>query len=60
MGRRDLRSLTVTTLGAVLGAFAGGFLVIGVTLVLKAGIDLAASQGTWFAARSNQIGRAHV
>ncbi|HXJ19432.1 MAG TPA: chloride channel protein [Polyangia bacterium] len=53
MARRDLRSLSVTTLGAVLGAalgaLVGGFLVIGVTLVLKAGIDLAASQGTWFA-----------
>jgi len=40
--------LGVATLGAVLGGLAGGFLVVGVTLVLKAGIDLASSQGTWF------------
>jgi H+/Cl- antiporter ClcA len=42
-------SLSVAGLGAVLGGLAGGFLVVGVTLVLKAGIDLASEQGTWFA-----------
>jgi CIC family chloride channel protein len=40
--------LGLAALGAVLGGLAGGFLVVGVTLVLKAGIDLASSQGTWF------------
>jgi H+/Cl- antiporter ClcA len=41
-------NLSVAALGAALGGVAGGFLVVGVTLVLKAGIDLASSQGTWF------------
>jgi H+/Cl- antiporter ClcA len=40
--------LSVAALGAALGGVAGGFLVVGVTLVLKAGIDLSADQGTWF------------
>ncbi|HEY4395480.1 MAG TPA: chloride channel protein [Polyangia bacterium] len=40
--------LGVAALGAALGGIAGGFLVVGVTLVLKAGIDLASNQGTWF------------
>jgi chloride channel protein, CIC family len=35
--------------GAVLGGLAGGFMVVGVTLVLKAGIELASAQGLWFA-----------
>jgi chloride channel protein, CIC family len=52
MALRDLLSFKVTAvgaiLGAVLGAVAGGFLVVGVTLVLKAGIDMSASQGTWY------------
>lgn len=38
----------MAALGAALGGLAGGFLVVGVTLVLKAGIDLASTQGTWF------------
>ncbi len=42
-------SLSVTALGALLGGLAGGGLVVGLTLVLKAGIDLASAQGTWFA-----------
>ena len=46
--RRGAR-LGVAGLGAVLGGLTGGFLVVGITLVLKAGIDLASSQGTWFA-----------
>ena len=41
-------SLGAAGLGAVLGGLAGGFLVVGVTLVLKAGIDIASTQGTWF------------
>jgi chloride channel protein, CIC family len=41
-------NLGVAVLGALLGGVAGGFLVVGMTLVLKAGIDFASSQGTWF------------
>ena len=37
-----------TALGAVLGGLVGGLLVVGVTLVLKAGMDFASGQGTWF------------
>jgi H+/Cl- antiporter ClcA len=44
-----LSGLGIAALGGVLGGLAGGFLVVGVTLVLKAGIDMASSQGTWFA-----------
>ncbi len=47
---RDSWSRTATTgLGAVLGGLAGGFVVVGVTLLLKAGIDFAAGQGTTYA-----------
>ena len=42
------QSVAIAMLGAVLGGLVGGFLVVGVTLVLKAGIDFASSQGTWF------------
>ena len=35
--------------GALLGGLFGGFVVVGVTLVLKAGIDFASRQGTLFA-----------
>jgi chloride channel protein, CIC family len=35
--------------GAVLGGLVGGLVVVGVTLVLKAGIDFASRQGTLFA-----------
>ncbi len=35
-------------LGAVLGALVGGFVVVGVTLVLKAGMDLAARENTLY------------
>jgi hypothetical protein len=41
--------MSLAALGALLGGVAGGFLVVGVTLVLKAGITLASGQGTWFA-----------
>jgi chloride channel protein, CIC family len=41
-------SLGTAALGATLGGLLGGFVVVGVTLVLKAGIDLASGQGTWF------------
>ena len=35
-------------LGAVLGGLVGGFFVVGVTLVLKAGMDFVSGQNTWF------------
>jgi H+/Cl- antiporter ClcA len=39
-----LPDLGVAVAGAIVGGLAGGFLVVGVTLVLKAGIDFAANQ----------------
>jgi H+/Cl- antiporter ClcA len=42
-------SIGIAGLGAVLGGFAGGLVVVGVTLVLKTGIEFASGQGTWFA-----------
>ncbi|HXU64639.1 MAG TPA: chloride channel protein [Polyangia bacterium] len=48
--------LGIAGLGAVLGGLVGGFLVVGVTLVLKAGIDVASSQGTWFAVTVPPLG----
>jgi len=41
-------SLGITVLGAALGALVGGFLVVGVTLVLKAGMDLASRENTLY------------
>jgi H+/Cl- antiporter ClcA len=38
----------VAVLGAVLGGLIGGFVVVGVTLVLKAGIDFASAQNAWY------------
>jgi H+/Cl- antiporter ClcA len=35
-------------LGALLGGLCGGLLVVAVTLVLKAGIDFAGGQSTWY------------
>ena len=48
MGGARLSSLGITALGAVLGALVGGFLVVGVTLVLKAGMDLASRENTLY------------
>ena len=42
--RSSISHTTATLLGAVLGALVGGFVVVGVTLVLKAGMDFAAAQ----------------
>jgi H+/Cl- antiporter ClcA len=42
--------LGAAVLGAVLGGLAGGFFVVGVTIVLKAGIDFASRQGPVFVA----------
>jgi chloride channel protein, CIC family len=41
-------SVGTAVLGAVLGGLVGGFFVVGVTLVLKAGMDFAAGQDLWF------------
>jgi H+/Cl- antiporter ClcA len=49
-------SLGVAALGAVLGGLVGGFLVVGVTLVLKAGIDFAARQHTAFVLAAPLVG----
>ncbi len=38
----------VSILGAVLGGVVGGFVVVGVTLVLKAGMDLASRENTLY------------
>lgn len=40
--------LGVAVLGALLGGLAGAFLVVGITLLLKAGIDYASSQNLAF------------
>jgi len=48
VGGARLSSLGITALGAVLGALVGGFLVVGVTLVLKAGMDLASRENTLY------------
>lgn len=40
--------LGIAVVGAILGAALGSFVVVGVTLVLKAGIDHATSQGTLY------------
>ena len=42
-----LSRIGAAALGALLGGFVGGFLVVGVTLVLKAGMDFVANQETW-------------
>jgi len=41
-------SLGITLLGASLGGLVGGFVVVGVTLVLKAGMDLASRENTLY------------
>lgn len=41
-------NLAVTGVGALLGGVVGGFLVVGVTLLLKAGITFASGQPTWY------------
>jgi len=41
-------NLGITVLGALLGAVVGGFVVVGVTLVLKAGMDLASRENTLY------------
>src|SRR4051812_15077594 len=49
-------SIGVASLGAVLGGLTGGFVVVGVTLVLKAGIELASGRNTWFAVTAPLLG----
>jgi chloride channel protein, CIC family len=40
-------SLGIWALGGLIGGLAGGFLVVGITLGLKAGMEFVASQPTW-------------
>jgi CIC family chloride channel protein len=42
-----LTSIATAGLGALLGGLGGGFLVVGVTLVLKMGMDFVSAQSTW-------------
>jgi len=46
----------VAVVGAVPGGLVGGFLVVGITLVLKAGIDFAARQHTAFVLAAPLVG----
>jgi H+/Cl- antiporter ClcA len=41
--------VAIAVAGALMGGLFGGFVVVGVTLVLKAGIDFASRQGIFFA-----------
>ena len=41
------RRIGTAGLGALLGGLVGGFFVVGVTLVLKAGMDFVSGQDTW-------------
>ncbi len=43
-----LSRIGTACLGALLGGLVGGFLVVGFTSVLKAGIDFASVQDTWY------------
>jgi H+/Cl- antiporter ClcA len=47
-GSQRWSSLGIAVLGASLGGLVGGFLVVGVTLVLKAGMDLASRENTLY------------
>ena len=40
-------SVGAAGLGALLGGLVGGFVVVGVTLALKTGMDFVSAQGTW-------------
>ena len=43
-----LSGIGTAGIGALLGGLVGGLLVVGVTLLLKAGMDFVARQETWF------------
>ena len=47
-GRERWSRLGIAIVGASLGGVVGGFLVVGVTLVLKAGMDLASRENTLY------------
>jgi CIC family chloride channel protein len=51
-----LSSIGRAALGASLGGLVGGLLVVGVTLVLKAGIDFASGQDLWYAVFTPVLG----
>ncbi len=45
--RPQMSGLATHALGGVMGGLVGGFMVVGVTLVLKGGMELVARQTTW-------------
>jgi H+/Cl- antiporter ClcA len=49
-GRAPWSRLGITLLGSSLGGIVGGFVVVGVTLLLKAGMDLASRENTLYVA----------
>src|SRR2546430_14693162 len=53
-----LRGIGTAALGASLGGLVGGFVVVGVTLALKAGIDFASGQDLWYAVLAPVLGLA--
>jgi len=54
----DWSRLAAAALGALLGGIVGGFVVVGITLALKAGIDFASRQQTWFVVIVPELGLA--
>ncbi len=49
-------SIGIAGIGALLGGLVGGLLVVGITLVLKAGMDFVARQETWFIIMAPVVG----
>jgi H+/Cl- antiporter ClcA len=47
MNRSTPASMATDALGGLLGGLVGGFFVVGVTLLLKKGLDFVSSQVTW-------------
>ena len=54
----DWSRLAAAALGALLGGIVGGFVVVGITLALKAGIDFASRQQTWVVVIVPELGLA--
>jgi chloride channel protein, CIC family len=52
----DRSQLGAAGLGALLGGVIGGFVVVAITLLLKAGIDFASRQQTWFVVVVPELG----
>jgi H+/Cl- antiporter ClcA len=58
LSRLDWSRLGAAGLGALLGGLVGGLVVVGITLLLKAGIDFASRQQTWFVIVVPELGLA--